>query len=68
MLVQADADHWKTWVHQRLITPLNKPGAMTLFDAQPSGHARRGRWGRVQRRGAVWESDRNLLDASHESG
>jgi hypothetical protein len=37
-LVEVDADHWKTWVHQRLVTPLDKPGAMTLFRAQPQEH------------------------------
>jgi hypothetical protein len=37
-LVEVDADHWKTWVHQRLSTPLEKPGAMTLFHAQPQEH------------------------------
>ncbi|MFQ5668331.1 MAG: terminase gpA endonuclease subunit [Candidatus Binatia bacterium] len=37
-LVEVDADHWKTWVHQRLRTPLDKPGAMTLFDATPNEH------------------------------
>jgi phage terminase large subunit GpA-like protein len=30
-LVETDADHWKTWVHERLKTPLKSPGAMTLF-------------------------------------
>jgi hypothetical protein len=29
---------WKTWAHQRLSTPLDKPGAMTLFPAQPQEH------------------------------
>lgn len=37
-LMEIDADHWKTWVHQRLSTPLDKPGAMTLFHAQPQEH------------------------------
>jgi hypothetical protein len=37
-LFQADADYWKTWVHQRLSTPLDKPGAMTLFKAQAVEH------------------------------
>src|SRR4051794_468464 len=37
-LVEVDADHWKTWVHQRLVTPLTKPGAMTLFHAQVNEH------------------------------
>jgi hypothetical protein len=29
---------WKTWVHQRLSTPLGQPGALTLFLAQPKEH------------------------------
>lgn len=37
-LAEVDADHWKSWVHQRLVTPLNQPGAMTLFAAPPSDH------------------------------
>lgn len=37
-LVEIDADHWKTWVHQRLSTPLGTPGAMTLFQATPQDH------------------------------
>ncbi len=30
-LVEIDADHWKTWVHQRFLTPMGNAGAMTLF-------------------------------------
>ncbi len=37
-LIETDADHWKTWVHQRLTTPVGKPGALTLFRAQPNEH------------------------------
>lgn len=37
-LVEIDADHWKTWVHQRLVTPLDSDGAMTLFQATPQEH------------------------------
>ena len=37
-LVAVDADHWKTWVHQRLSTPMGTPGAMTLFQALPQDH------------------------------
>jgi hypothetical protein len=37
-LIEVDSDHWKTWVHQRLSTPLDKPGALTLFQAQPQEH------------------------------
>ena len=37
-LAEVDADHWKSWVHQRLVTPMGQPGAMTLFAAQPSEH------------------------------
>jgi hypothetical protein len=39
LLLVMDADHWKTWVHQRLATPMGSPGAMTLFKtAQPQNH------------------------------
>lgn len=37
-LAEINADHWKTWVHQRLSTPVGQPGAMTLFHAQPTEH------------------------------
>jgi phage terminase large subunit GpA-like protein len=37
-LVEVDADHWKTWTHQRLSTPLDQPGTMTLFQAPPNEH------------------------------
>jgi hypothetical protein len=37
-LLEIDADHWKTWVHQRLSTPMDKPGAMSLFQVQPQEH------------------------------
>jgi hypothetical protein len=37
-LVEIDADHWKTWVHQRLVSPLDSDGAMTLFEAIPQQH------------------------------
>ena len=36
--MEVNADHWKTWVHQRLSTPLGKPGAMSLFQAAPQEH------------------------------
>ena len=36
--MEIDADHWKTWVHQRLSTPVGKAGAMTLFQAPPQEH------------------------------
>lgn len=37
-LVEVDADHWKTWVHQRLSTPVGTAGGMTLFRAAPQEH------------------------------
>lgn len=37
-LAEVDADYWKTWVHQRLETPLGTSGAMTLFQAPPQEH------------------------------
>lgn len=37
-LGEIDADHWKTWVHQRLSTPVGQPDAMTLFQALPQEH------------------------------
>jgi hypothetical protein len=37
-LAEVDADHWKTWVHQRLTTPLEQPGALSLFQAPVLDH------------------------------
>lgn len=39
LLLEVDADHWKSWVHQRLLTPMGKPGALTLFQSlNPKEH------------------------------
>lgn len=32
LLVEANVDHWKSFLHTRLKTPLGQPGALTLFD------------------------------------
>jgi len=37
-LGEVDADYWKTWVHQRLSTPMGSPGSMTLFQTAPEEH------------------------------
>jgi phage terminase large subunit GpA-like protein len=37
-LIEVDADYWKTWAHQRLTTPVDSPGAMTLYQAGPHEH------------------------------
>ncbi len=36
--VEVDADHWKTWVHLRLRTPVGQPGALTFHRASPQEH------------------------------
>jgi phage terminase large subunit GpA-like protein len=38
LLAEVDADHWKSWVHQRLSTPLDEHGAMTLFQVNAAEH------------------------------
>jgi hypothetical protein len=38
LLIETDADYWKTWTHARLTTPPGKAGALTLFKAQPVEH------------------------------
>jgi phage terminase large subunit GpA-like protein len=38
ILVEMDADAWKTWVHNRLTTPIDAAGAMTLFNAPAMEH------------------------------
>lgn len=30
-LIEINADEWKSWLHRRTITPIDKPGALTLF-------------------------------------
>ena len=37
-LVEVNADHWKTWVHQRLVTPMSQEGSMTFFQAPSLEH------------------------------
>lgn len=37
-LLEFDADHWKSYAHQRLTTPVGSAGALTLFEAQPIEH------------------------------
>ena len=37
-LVEVDAEHWKTWVHHRLHTPLKTPGAQSLYHAPAKEH------------------------------
>ena len=37
-LCVVDADHWKTWAHQRLATPIGQLGALTLFAAPAHEH------------------------------
>lgn len=39
-LVEVNADRWKSWVHERLATPLAESGAMSLFTAPPNDHFR----------------------------
>jgi len=38
LLVDVDADHWKTWVHERLNTPIGTAGTMTFFRAPAEEH------------------------------
>ncbi|MCO6438172.1 MAG: phage terminase large subunit family protein [Phycisphaerae bacterium] len=38
LLVEVDADQWKSWVHARLSTPIDRPGAMTLYRGTPKDH------------------------------
>ncbi len=37
-LLEHNADIWKTYVHNRLQTPLNQAGALTLFKDEPKKH------------------------------
>lgn len=40
LLVEVNADRWKSWVHDRLATPPGESGAMSLFTAPPNDHFR----------------------------
>lgn len=40
-LLEVNADHWKSWVQGRLVTPLGQPGAMTLYDLGDDAQGRR---------------------------
>ncbi|MGL4464762.1 MAG: terminase gpA endonuclease subunit [Planctomycetia bacterium] len=37
-LAEFDADHWKSWLHARLSTPVGQSGALTLPKAPPASH------------------------------
>lgn len=37
-LVEFDADHWKTWFHNRVTTPKGHPGCLTLFTGAQKEH------------------------------
>ncbi len=37
-VVEFDADYWKTFLHQRLATPLGADGALELYAAPPNEH------------------------------
>lgn len=38
-LVEVDADRWKSWIAERLLTPADKPGALKLYKtARPQEH------------------------------
>jgi hypothetical protein len=38
LLVEINADWWKSYVHSRLQTPAGQPGSLTLFHASPTEH------------------------------
>lgn len=38
VLVEINADHWKTQVHARIQTPTGQPGGLTLFHGTPTEH------------------------------
>jgi len=40
LLVHVNADAWKTFVHERLLTPADEPGAMTVFAAPKGEHTK----------------------------
>lgn len=73
-----DADYWKSYVAERLKTPIGMPGAMTLYDGNGSEHMTFARHITAERqieefdpkRGLVvkWKKDRqqnHLLDATY---
>lgn len=36
-LIHVDANHWKSWLQERLSTPAAEPGALTLYEATSAG-------------------------------
>lgn len=38
LVANVDANHWKSWLHERLSCPQNEPGAMTFFQAPQREH------------------------------
>lgn len=37
-LVESSADHWKSWLHERIRTPVGEPGSFLLFSATAQEH------------------------------
>ena len=37
-LVEVDADHWKSWFHERLAASPGRPGALGFFAGEPNEH------------------------------
>lgn len=80
LLAEVNADRWKSWLHQRLVVPIDAPGALTLYQAMPKVHETLGKHLTAERqvtefiagKGDVvrWERLRrnnHLLDALYNS-
>lgn len=60
-LVEVDADHWKTWVHQRLTTPMAQNGAMTFYQAPPQDHLALGKHLTAERKTEEFVAGKGLV-------
>lgn len=60
-LVEVNADYWKSWVHERLRTPLGSPGAMTFYHAMPKKHISVSRYLTAERRIQTYDAKKGKL-------
>lgn len=60
-LVEVNVDKWKSWVHARILTPMDKPGALTIFSATPNEHLSFGKHLTAERKVEEFEAGKGLV-------
>ncbi|QGJ70619.1 Phage terminase large subunit (GpA) [Planctomycetales bacterium 10988] len=57
-LVEINADYWKSWLAERLATPLGKPGSISLYQTSPREHLQIGKHFTAEKQKTVWIPDK----------